>query len=151
MGDLPPRLHHKCKTPKLVIFYDAQISRIKKKIHHVQGQKPSIKCAYKERESKLIVVRTQMYYLFPIENEKVILLSAVPISFYLLNFEYPFLMLQIVPFQINMKIKLSESVCIPLIFLEKGAASSSELLIYFLYNNHIQDSNLHWMNEIWMR
>ena len=73
MGDLPPRLHHKCKTPKLVIFYDAQISRIKKKIHHVQGQKPSIKCAYKERESKLIVVRTQMYYLFPIENEKVIL------------------------------------------------------------------------------
>ena len=61
--------HHKCKTPKLVIFYDVQVSRIKKKIHHVQDQKPSIKCAYRESWSKLMVVRTHMDYLFPIEDE----------------------------------------------------------------------------------
>ena len=65
--------HHKCKHPRLVIFYEFQISRIKEKKHHVQGQKPSIKCAYRERECKLIVVRTHMDYLFPIENENVFL------------------------------------------------------------------------------
>ena len=27
-------------------------------------------------------------------------------------------------------------------FLQKGAASSSELLIYFKYNNHIQDRKI---------
>ena len=41
---------------KLVIFYDVQISRIKKNTHRVQGEKPSIKCAYRERGSKLMVV-----------------------------------------------------------------------------------------------
>ena len=54
------------------MIYDVQISRIKKK-HYVQGQKPSIKCAYRERESKLMVMRTHMVYLFPIENEIVLL------------------------------------------------------------------------------
>ena len=54
------------------MIYDVQISRIKK-IHYVQGQKPSIKCAYRERESKLMVMHTHMAYLFPIENENVLL------------------------------------------------------------------------------
>ena len=89
--------HHKCKTSKLVIFYDAQISRIKKNIHHVQGQKPSIKCANRERGSKLMVVRTHMDY-FRLKMKIYSYLSAVHISFYLLNFEYPFIMSQNVPF-----------------------------------------------------
>ena len=54
--------HHKCKTPKLVRFYDVQISRIKKEIHHEQGQKSSIKCAYRDRGSKLMAVCTHMDY-----------------------------------------------------------------------------------------
>ena len=85
---------------KLIIFYDVQISRIKKKIHryHVQVQKPSIKCAYSERGSKLMVVRTHMEYLFPIENENVLLSKRCTHSFYLLNFEYLFIMSHIVPF-----------------------------------------------------
>ena len=44
--------HHKCKTSNFLIFYDVQISRVKIKI--------SIKCAYKERGSKLMVVRVHM-------------------------------------------------------------------------------------------
>ena len=66
-------------------------------MHHVQGQKPSIKCADRERGSKLMVVRTHMDYLIPTENEMYYCLSAVHISFYLMNFEYPFIMSQIAP------------------------------------------------------
>ena len=65
--------HHKCKATKLVIFYDVPISRMTKKMHHVQGQKPSIKCAYRERRSQLMVVRTHMDYFFPNENENILL------------------------------------------------------------------------------
>ena len=46
---------------------------MKKKMHQEQGQKPSIKCAYREKGSKLMVVRTHMDYLFSIENENVLL------------------------------------------------------------------------------
>ena len=38
------------KTRKLGIFCDVQISRIQGKIHHVQDQLPSIKCAYRKEE-----------------------------------------------------------------------------------------------------
>ena len=65
--------HHKCKATKLVIFHDVPISRMTKKMHHVQGQKPSIKCAYRERRSQLMVVRTHMDYFFPNENENILL------------------------------------------------------------------------------
>ena len=84
--------HRKCKTPKLVIFYD-------EKIHHVQVQKASIKCTYRERGSKLMVVRTHTDYRitriipFRLKIKIYSYLSAVHISFYLLNFEYPFIML----------------------------------------------------------
>ena len=54
--------HHKYKIPKRVMIYDVQISRIKKK-----------NTMYKERESKLMVMRTHIVYLFPIENENVLL------------------------------------------------------------------------------
>ena len=67
-------------------------------MHHVQGHKPSIKCGYRERGSKLIVERTRMDYLFPIENENVFLSQCLHMSFYLMSFEYPFIMSQIVPF-----------------------------------------------------
>ena len=88
--------HHKRKTPKLVIFYDVQISRIKKKIYHVQGQKPFIKCAYREKRSKLMVVRSHMDCRLKIKMYSY--LSAVNLSFYLLSFEYPFITSLIVPF-----------------------------------------------------
>ena len=56
----------------LVTFCDVHISRIKKLIHHAQGQKPSIKCALRDRGSKMMVVRTHTDYLFSIEDENVI-------------------------------------------------------------------------------
>ena len=133
--------HHKFKTPKLVIFYDVQISRKKKKMHHVQGQKSSIKCAYRERGSKLIVVRTHMNYLFLIENENLllsqccthfILPSEFSISIHVTN-------CSILDKYENQKIRISFYASH---FFAKGAAQSSELLIYFKYNNHIQDGKL---------
>ena len=36
---------------------------------HVQGQKRSIKCAYRENVCKVIVVRMYINYLFPIGNK----------------------------------------------------------------------------------
>ena len=140
---------------KLVIFYDVQISRIKKKIHHhhIQGQKPSIKCTYRERGFKLMVVRTHMDYLFPIENENV-LLSKRSTQF-------------ILPSQL--RISINNVAYCPILdkyenqmtrislytshFLQKGAASSSELLIYSISNTTVTSKieNLYWRNEIWMR
>ena len=38
-------------------------------MHHVQVQKRSIKCTYKEKECKVIVVRMHMDYLFPTGNK----------------------------------------------------------------------------------
>ena len=140
---------------KLIIFYDVQISRMKKKIHryHVQGQKPSIKCAYSERGSKLMVVRTHMEYLFPIENENVllskrcthfILPSELWISFH--NVAY----CPILDKYENQMIRISLHT---FHFLQMGAASSSELLIYSVSNTIITSKieNLYWRNEIWMR
>ena len=123
------------------IFYD-QISRIKKKIHHVQGQKPSIKCADRERGSKLMIVRTHMDYLIPTENENVLLSQRC--IYFILPYKFWISIHNVAncPIKINMKSKWSESVCTPLIVCKKGAASSSELLIYFRYNNHIQDRKL---------
>ena len=45
----------------------------RKKIHHVQGQRPSIKCVHRKRGCRLIVVRTHMNYIFPFGNENVLL------------------------------------------------------------------------------
>ena len=93
------RRHKKYKTRgKLGMFYDAQISRKQEKIHHIQGQRPSIKCVCEGREFKLIVARMHMGYPFPIGNEDVFLLSIVQISFYLLNFKFPLIMTEIVSF-----------------------------------------------------
>ena len=39
------------------------------KIHHVEGQERSIKCAYREKGCKVIVVRMPIVYLFPIGNK----------------------------------------------------------------------------------
>ena len=103
---------------------------------HVQGQKRSIKCAYRENVCK-VIVRMHIDYLFPIGNKndwkwKYILFSTlhtfhstlwndrncpildhyenriIPISFYTSH------------------------------FLPKGATSCSRLLINFKYNNYIQ-------------
>ena len=53
------------------MFYDAQVSRKQEKIHHTQGQGPSMKCACKGTGCKLIVARTHMDYVLPIGNENV--------------------------------------------------------------------------------
>ena len=140
---------------KLVIFYDVQISRIKKKIHHhhIQGQKPSIKCTYRERGFKLMVVRTHMDYLFPIENENVllskrstqfILPSALWISIH--NVAY-------CPILDKYENQMTRISLYTSHFLQKGAASSSELLIYSISNTTVtaKIENLYWRNEIWMR
>ena len=112
------KIGHKYMTPKLVIFYDVQISRIQEKIHHMQGQRPFIKCAHRKRVCRMILVRMHMNYLFPNGNENV-----HPI---LNNYE-------------NEMIRISLHTSH---FSLKGAALSSELLIYFKYNNHIQDRKL---------
>ena len=39
------------------------------KMRDVQGQKHSIKCAYKEKRCKVIVVHMHIDYLFPIGNK----------------------------------------------------------------------------------
>ena len=39
------------------------------KMHHAQGQKHSIKCAYREKACKVTVVRMHIDYLFPIGNK----------------------------------------------------------------------------------
>ena len=140
---------------KLVIFYDVQISRIKKKIHHhhIQGQKPSIKCTYRERGFKLMVVRTHMDYLFPIENENVllskrstqfILPSELWISIH--NVAY-------CPILDKYENQMTRISLYTSHFLQKGAASSSELLIYSISNTTVTSKIeiLYWRNEIWMR
>ena len=67
-------------------------------MHHVQGQKCSIKCAYREKGCKIIVVRMHIDYLFPIGNKNIYSSQPVHISFYLLKHEFPFIMTEIVPF-----------------------------------------------------
>ena len=65
--------HHKCKTPKLVIFYDVQISRIKKKNTLCERSQAFYKVCVQGEGSKMMVVRKHMDYLLPIENENVLL------------------------------------------------------------------------------
>ena len=125
----------------LVTFCDVHISRIKKLIHHAQGQKPSIKCALRDRGSKMMVVRTHTDYLFSIEDENVISSQCctnfiLPSKFWISIHD-----VAIVPLLINMKIKWSESVYIPFIFFK----SVSNTII------RSKIKNLHWSNEVRMR
>ena len=111
----------------------------RKKMHHVEGHKPSIKCGYRERGSKLIVERTRMDYLFPIENENIFLSQCC--THVILPYEFWISIDNVANCPILDKYE-NQMIQISLYtshFFEKGAAPSSELLIYFKYNNHIQD------------
>ena len=70
----------------LEYFMVSKLLGYSKKIHYIQDQTPSIKCAYRGRECILIEVRTHIYYLSPIENENL--------------FEYPLIITKIFPFSI---------------------------------------------------
>ena len=95
-----------------------------------------------------MVVRTHMDYLFPIENENVllskrcthfILPSELWISFH--NVAYCPILDKYENQMIRISLHTSH-------FLQKRAASSSEPLIYFKYNNHIQDRKMYSRNEM---
>ena len=110
---------------RLLLFYDFQISRIKKKIRHVQGQKHSIKCAYRERGSKLMVVWTHMDYIFPTENENVLLSQCW--THFILPSKFRIFIHNVADCPILDKYEIwSESVCIPLIF-GKGSSVVSRV------------------------
>ena len=63
-----------------------QISRIYEKIHHVQGRRPSIKCAHRGKGFILTKGRTHMDYFFPIGNEH--LSSSQHYAHFILPFEF---------------------------------------------------------------
>ena len=100
-----------------------------------------------------MVVRTHMDYLFPIENENVllskrstqfILPSALSISIH--NVAY-------CPILDKYENQMTRISLYTSHFLQKGAASSSELLIYSISNTTVTSKIeiLYWRNEIWMR
>ena len=89
-----------------------------------------------------MVLRTHMDYLFPVENENV--LSSQRCKHFILPYEFWISIHNAANCPILDKYE-NEMIQISLYtshFLQKGAASSSELLIYFKYNNHIQDRKL---------
>ena len=109
-------------------------------MHH--AQKLPLKCVHRERGSKLIVMRTHMDYLFLIENENVLLSKCC--THFILPSEFSISIHNVANCSIldkyenqNIRISLYTSH-----FFAKGAALSSELLIYFKYNNHIQERKL---------
>ena len=79
----------------------------------------------------MIVVLMYIYYLFPIGFENVSSFQYSHISFYLLNFEFIFLITNIVPFSTMLEHYENKVM---------GAASSSKFLIYFKRNSYIQDN-----------
>ena len=50
-------------------FMMSKLLGYREKIHHVHGQKRSVKCAYREKGCKVIVVLMHIDYLFPIGNK----------------------------------------------------------------------------------
>ena len=113
------------------------------KIHHAQGQKRSIMCAYREKECKVIVVRMHIDS-FPLEIKTIghenIYSSQHCIHFILptetWNFIHNYRSCPILDDYKNGIIGISLSISH---FLPKGATSCSRLLINFKYNNYIQD------------
>ena len=57
---------HKKNKKRLIYFVMSRFLAYREKMHHLQGQKRSINCAYREKECKIIVVRMHIDYLFPI-------------------------------------------------------------------------------------
>ena len=89
----------------LVYFMMPKFPGYRKK--YIKHKVRRLKVRTRGRVCILIVVRTHMDYLFRTENENEIcfLLSTVLISFYLLNFEFPLIMTEVVRFQIIMRVK----------------------------------------------
>ena len=109
-------------------------------MHH--AQKLPLKCVHRERGSKLIVMRTHMDYLFLIENENV--LQSTRCSHFALAFEVWLSIHNVTNCPILDKYE-NQMIWISLYtshFLKMGGALSSEILIYFKYNNHIQERKL---------
>ena len=74
------------------------LSGYRKKMHHIQDQRPSIKCTYRGRGCILIEVRTHAYYHFPIGNKDLFSTQSLHISLYLLNLELLLIITKTTPF-----------------------------------------------------
>ena len=106
----------------------------KEKRHHVQGNKRSIKCAYREKRCKVIVLCMHIDYLLPTGNKnnwkwKHILFSTLYTfrsTFWNLNCHLEWQHLS--HFRKLWKLNI----------LQKVATSCSRLLITFKYNNYIR-------------
>ena len=83
------------KGLSLEYFMRSKFLEYRKKIRHVQCQRPSIMCAYRVKGFILIEVRTQMIF-FPLEMKICPFHISMHILFYLsfyhytLNFKFPF-------------------------------------------------------------
>ena len=76
------------KSVKVEYFIKSKFSGYRKNIHHVQGKRPSRKCAYRGGIlMKYVCTRT---ISFRLETKTCSLVNTVHISFYLLSFQYPF-------------------------------------------------------------
>ena len=82
-------------TPKFLVDMGKQL--------HLQGQWPAIKSCHSRRGCILIVVRLHMAISFLLEMKIGCLLSTLQISFYLLNFEFPFIITETLPLLIIRK------------------------------------------------
>ena len=126
----------------LLHFMMSKFLGYRKKIRHVQGQRPSINCAHSKRVCRLIVVCMHMNYRFPAGNENV-LLSQRWTNFILPSeFRISIHNDRNHPILSNYENKMIRISLYTSHFSLKGEALSSELLIYFKYNNHIQDRKL---------
>lgn len=76
------------KSVKVEYFIKSKFSGCRKNIHHVQGKRPSRKCAY--RGSMLMKYVCTRTISFRLETKTCSLVNTVHISFYLLSFQYPF-------------------------------------------------------------
>ena len=111
----------------LEYFMVSKFLGYRKKLHHMQDQRSSIKCAYRGRGCVLTEVRTRIYYLFLIGNENLFSSQSLHISLYLLNLEFPLIITKTVPFSIIFDHCKNEiiRIRIRISFFAKGGASLS--------------------------
>ena len=116
----------------------------RKKIHHIQDQRPSVKCAHRERGCTLIEVCTHIYYLFPIGNEFFFSPQSLHISLSLLNLEFTLITTKIVTFSIMLDHCENEiiRIRIRITFFAKGGSLVFKAFNLFQIHNYIQDSKL---------
>ena len=86
-----------------------------------------------------MVVRTHMDYIFPTENENVLLSQRW--THFILPSKFRISIHNVADCPILDKYENDPNQFVYLLFLQKGAASAPECLIYFEYNNYIQERN----------